>query len=124
MECQVCHNNSDGLTAKFCSQCGTKYPRKKDLPYIGTSKNKGIFQITFAPVEDEFADKDAAEDAARHSVWSKDRPLTAYTVECIRSTVTAETHPFICGECGRIVAERTTGKCENCGRTDWVRRIE
>ena len=122
MECPVCGHVSDGLTAKFCSECGTKYLDGRTLPYIGASKHQGIFRITFAPVESEFTHEDAARDAARHSVWNEDHELRVHTIEFIRSTVTAETHPFICGECGGTVAEHTAGRCEYCGKNNWIPR--
>lgn len=122
MKCLRCGNRSDGKTANFCSQCGIKYPEESDLPFIGVHKERGIFRITFAPVEDEFDHQDGAEDAARHSGWNEDNEFKHYKVEFVRSTVTAETHPFICGSCGLMVVEHTEGKCENCGETNWIHR--
>jgi hypothetical protein len=90
-------------------------------PYVGASLDKGIFRIVFAPVEAEFSCDDAAHDAARHSCWNNDSEFGDYKLEKVRSTVTQETHPYICA-CGECVSPTTEGRCEYCGEVNWKKR--
>ena len=120
--CKNCDNHHLPSDAKFCPQCGTEYTREDKLPYIGECPEKGVFRITFAPVEGEFDHEDEANDAARHSHWNTDDEFGDYTLEKLRSTVTPETHPYICGECRDYVAEHTEGKCSGCGAKKWRKR--
>ncbi|MBT6691011.1 hypothetical protein HOB10_01605 [Candidatus Parcubacteria bacterium] len=122
MECKNCGHSHDPSTAKFCSECATEYTPEDKLPWIGDCKDRGVFRITFAAVEGEFDHDDAATDAARHSNWNEDDEFPNFTLKKISSTVTAATHPYICGGCGDYVSEHTDGKCQGCDAQDWQLR--
>jgi hypothetical protein len=116
------------LTAKFCDQCGTAVSEEKplndNLPYVGKSVDRGVYRITFDPVEGEFDSEDAAHDAARHSCWNEDCEFEHAHVERAYSTVPAEEFPFICSNCEEYVSPTKEGKCGDCGAVAWVRREE
>ncbi|HSI21358.1 MAG TPA: zinc-ribbon domain-containing protein [Verrucomicrobiae bacterium] len=119
--CENCRTQAED-TASFCSRCGQQLPHEPELPFVGVRDDTGIYRITYAPVEEEFQGKDAAEDAARHSAWNNDTSFEEYTVELVRSTVTVETHPFVCGTCSDYVSPTDKGKCNQCGEINWVKR--
>jgi len=127
MECSNCNSHS-GVGSKFCNKCGTPFSTEQELPYVGVSKTRGIFRVTFAPQEREFNNEDAVADAVRHSYWNQDTEFKGVeTIEFVRSTVTPETHPFECATClndegNETVSESEGGRCENCGEVNWQRR--
>jgi len=118
-QCPGCNTYTSG---NFCSSCGTAQPEEMKVPTIGESLDKGVFRIVFEPVEEEFDCEDEVNDAARHSCWNEDSTFDGYTVEKVRSTVTPETHPYICGACRDVVAEHTEGRCVDCNKQQWERR--
>ena len=71
--CNSCKNSSADSQASFCSRCGAQYLQEEKLPYLGESKTRGIYRVTFPPQEGEFDHLDAAQDAIRHSAWGEDR---------------------------------------------------
>ena len=54
--------------------------------------------------------------------WNEDDEFPNFTLKKISSTVTAATHPYICGGCGDYVSEHTDGKCQGCDAQDWQLR--
>ena len=94
----------------------------KKPPFVGESIDRGIYRVTYAPVEAEFDHSDSAEDAACHACWNTDSELPIFEVEKVRSTVTKETHPWICGSCERYVTDNLHGRCGNCSETNWADR--
>lgn len=92
------------------------------MKYVGEDIDKGVYRITFPPVEDEFNHLDSARDAARHSGWGEDQEFSDYTVEKVKSTVTPDLYPYVCGGCAGFVHTDNSGACEGCGSTDWKAR--
>jgi predicted amidophosphoribosyltransferase len=120
MKCKGCgHLNEEG--AKFCNNCGKPLVSEKP-PYIGESINSGIYRITFDPVEGEFSGKDAAESAAGHSCWNTDSEFDKFKVAFVKSTVPVEEYPYVCSDCGKVVASHTNGRCGDCGSENWEKR--
>lgn len=119
MECNTCNHPLEE-SANFCHNCGDAV--KKELPYIGESKGRGIYRITFEPVEGEFDYDDAAWDAVRHAAWNEDTEFGKAKVEFVKSTVTTDKYPYECGECHEYVSDHTDGKCSGCGCISWVPR--
>ncbi len=123
LTCIKCGQNNRDDSANFCPSCGTAYPLDQKKPYVGVFKKRGNFRITFDPVVGEFDHEDEAIDAARHSSWNEDSEFGEYKVEILESTVTPDTHPYICGECGDYVTDNPSGKCSGCNSTNWVKRV-
>ena len=119
-KCSNCGNETYSQNAVFCEKCGDRYP--EEIKYIGENRNKGIYRITFDPVEDEFDDEYGACDAARHSCWGTDSEFEDYTVEKVKSLVTRGSYPLICNNCRQYVSDENSGCCGNCGANDWVER--
>ena len=123
LTCSKCGESNRDDSANFCPKCGTAYPPEEKLPHIGEYKDTGIYRITFSPVESEFADVESAEEEARHSGWGRDgESFDNFKVKFLKSTVTTETHPYICGECGEYMTKDINGKCNGCDSTNWIKR--
>ena len=115
MICSKCEKRISLEGAQFCPHCGSPQEVEKQLPYVGERIDKAVYRLTFAPVEGEFDNEDSAWEAVRHSSWDKDREFGECTVDCMRSLVSPETHPLICGSCGRVVSNTAEGRCMGCG---------
>lgn len=126
--CNVCHSSNPDVRALYCSKCGRSYPQEEMLPWVGQSKTRGRYRVTFAPQEGEFSNEDAVLDAIRHSVWNEDHTFEGKAmIEFIHSTVTMETHPYECVDCksggkNAMVSPTTRGRCECCGNVNWQPR--
>jgi len=121
VRCEKCQTYYEG---NFCNNCGEKTPEEEKIPFIGEHRDKGVYQVTFAPVENEFEDMDQVYSAARHSAWNEDSEFEEYDVKKIRSTVTRETHPYICNNCRQYVTDTLNGRCNSCGADEWVERTD
>ena len=122
LTCQKCKAQTQDMEASFCAKCGTPFPEEAKIPYVGEDIDRGFYRITYAPVEGIFNHMDAAKEAARHSAWNEDTEFGDFNVEKKESTVTSVTHPYICGECKKIVSSVTKGKCAGCGAQNWQPR--
>jgi len=124
MICQKCSQEITNTEAKFCGNCGAELTAEARLPHIGKSRESGMFRITFPPVEVEADHRDAAEEIARRSAFGEDGEFPSYDIHFVHSTVTRDTHPFICNNCRNMVTEDDNGKCEDCGANNWVKRTD
>jgi hypothetical protein len=108
------------------------------LPYVGESPFKGVYRIAII-LEREFSSKEYAEECAQKSTLGEeecrfiDCDSSTVNVEFVRSTVTPETHPYICRYCrdesdnhydsaNPPVSHTTEGRCEYCDQQDWTKR--
>ncbi len=119
--CTLC-SSFTSVYRSHCSSCGIPIPEDVRPPLIGESSDRGVFRITFTPVEREFDSEDEVRDEARHSCFGEDGEFEGYEIKKVRSTVTPETHPYICGACRNVVAEHAEGRCADCGKHNWERR--
>lgn len=143
MVCEKCsHRGRGNWDDQFCSKCGGTLKKFESLPYVGEDPTKGIYRITIV-VEQEFRNSGHAQETAEKSELGEDE---GYFRDCdgvggekpikwefIRSTVTAETHPYECKTCktgtneylqaNPPVAKTIEGRCDYCDQQDWVERI-
>lgn len=142
--CTKCHERGQ-FDAKFCAQCGGEMEQHQPLPYTSEGPKKGIYRITIV-VEREFRNDDHAEECAHKSTLGEEecyfRDMTPDSridgavpvkLEFVRSTVTPETHPYVCRFCrdestsehdrsNPPVSATTEGRCEWCDNQDWTLR--
>jgi len=125
-KCSKCGADSCAKDQNFCHECGRRYSQEEELPYIGESARRGMFQLNYDPVRGEFDSFEEARDVACHASWNEGAAFGGCAVTLIRRTATKDTHPFICGTCkgtsNEVVAKHTRGRCKDCGETNWVER--
>ncbi len=127
LTCSNCAKESTDMDANFCSNCGTAYPQEQKIPLVGQPLSRGIFNITYPVIEEEFDNMDLAYDIASQGTWDGDSNFFEQTEEppnvvFVRTTVGIETHPYICAKCHYFVTNDITGKCNGCGEQNWVER--
>lgn len=121
MKCENCgHTAQDG--ANFCNNCGERLPSAEEGPsLIGEDIGRGFYRIVYNPIEDEFRNKNAAEDAAAHYGYDD---LNGFKVELVRGTVPSDEYPFVCNTCRKVVSESKEGRCYYCRAQNWVERSD
>ena len=129
LACRFCGKETSQINAIRCGGCGELFPKEKGLPSVGSLGSRGVYRITFAQEEGEFASKEAVQAVIPFLPRGKNRFCGKAKVKFIRSTVTPKTHPFECGTCktstGRnsvIVSPTDKGSCASCGKINWLRR--
>ena len=123
MYCPRCDRNQD--SGKHCAYCGSYLQEKKNCPYIGKNIDAALFRITIPPFEEEYMSEDGIWEDARHSCWGDGGVLpTEPTFERLKSTVGPKEYPYICGHCKEYVAEHAEGRCNGCGKQEWIKREE
>jgi hypothetical protein len=120
-KCDNCGNIINN-NYKFCPFCGHEIVIKPPKEYVGVPITKGIYRITFKPVELECSSFDYAKDIANHSFWGEDNEFKGFEIIKIASTVGPDKYPYVCGECGGVVVDELYGPCCNCGKNNWIRR--
>ena len=136
-QCRKC-NHRGRLDESFCGKCGGELQLFKPLPYSGEDDTRGIYRVTIV-VEREFRNQDHAEEAAGKSELGEDEgrfydiPGRIIKTELVRSTVTPETHPYVCGYCrdeGETryyrehppITDNPETRCNGCSKTAWEPR--
>lgn len=114
MKCPECNLKTRGSGINFCSRCGHQFSNTKKGISIGDSTSKGVYRKKYTLIK---------EFDSRNDAYSLEEFLEYDHIEVklVRSTVTKNSHPYICGFCYRSVTKFTKGNCRICNSRKWIK---
>ncbi|HCC23662.1 TPA: hypothetical protein DF272_05835 [Candidatus Falkowbacteria bacterium] len=116
--CPKCGSYAHNGRDNFCASCGHRFEAKDRVKRIGELRDEGVYRISMEAFEAE-CNCEPREGGYLDSLVGRHA-----TAVLIKLKYPRETHPYLCGYCGKRVSDSTDGKCDTCAQQLWVERTD